>query len=160
MRLWRISSYADLSGEGGRRAAARWNSGERPVVYMSEHPALALLENLTHLEVDPDDLPDTYQLLEIEAPDDIDVEAIDPSGMPADWRTELRATRKAGDDWLKEGRTALLRVPSVILPKSVNVLFNPAHAAAKRVKVIEAIRPAYDRRLFERNPARPSPKPP
>jgi RES domain-containing protein len=151
VRLWRISDFADLTGEGGRRAAARWNSAGRPIVYLAEHPALALLENLAHLELGPDEIPDTFQLIEVEAPDDIGVETIDAAELSttnADWRSDLRFTRARGDDWLKVGRTALLRVPSVILPKATNVLLNPAHADAKRLRVVEVTKPAYDRRLF------------
>ena len=69
MRLWRISNHADLSGEGGRRVGGRWHERGRPVVYLSEHPALALLENLVHLEIDPEDLPSGYQLLTVDVPD-------------------------------------------------------------------------------------------
>ena len=151
MRLWRISNYADLSGEGGRRRSGRWHSGGRPVVYLAEHPALALLEDLVHLEGDVDDLPDTYQLLEIDVPDDIAISAIDAAQLgesDSDWRRNLAATRAVGDDWLHDGRTALLRVPSVVLPKSTNVLLNPAHADAGRMRIVEAARPVYDRRLF------------
>ena len=151
MRLWRISDYTDLNGEGGRYAAARWNSRGRPIVYLAEHPALALLENLAHLEAGPDDLPDTYQLLEVEAPDAIAAQEVDDmqlSKINADWRSDLALTRRLGDDWLAGGKTALLHVPSVILPKAANVLLNPSHTDAASVKVVGVTRPAYDRRLF------------
>ena len=65
MRLWRISNHVDLSGEGGRRAAGRWSHQGRRVVYLAEHPALAMLETLVHLEVDVEDLPSTYRLIEV-----------------------------------------------------------------------------------------------
>ncbi len=153
MRLWRISDFPDLSGDGGRRAAARWNSAGHRVVYTSEHPALALLENLAHIEAEPNDLPDTYQLLEIDVADDIAAEVIDArhlSKTNANWRSDLAATRALGDEWLVGQRTALLRLPSVILPKSTNLLLNPAHADAKRARIVEVTRPAYDARLFAR----------
>jgi RES domain-containing protein len=152
VRLWRISDFSDLTGEGGRRVAARWNSAGHPIVYTSEHPAIALVENLAHIGVSPDDLPDAYQLLEIHATDDVASEAIDTThlaGAKSDWRGDLAVTRELGDEWLTAGRTALLRVPSVILPKSTNVLLNPAHPNARRVKVVEITRPAYDWRLFQ-----------
>ena len=151
MRLWRISNYADLGGEGGRRRSARWNSGGQGVVYLSEHPALALLENLAHLEAGPDEIPDTYQLIEVEVPDSVAAEAFDIDDLTkrnADWRTDLAFTRGLGDGWLKGGRTALLRVPSVVLPRSTNALLNPAHVDAKRARIVRTTRPAYDRRLF------------
>jgi RES domain-containing protein len=153
VRLWRISDFPDLSGDGGRRAAARWNSAGHPVVYTSEHPALALLENLAHIEAEPNDLPDTYQLLEIDVADDIAAEVIDArhlSKTNAHWRSDLATTRALGDEWLVGQRTALLRLPSVILPKSTNLLLNPAHADAQRARIVEVTRPAYDPRLFAR----------
>ena len=151
MRLWRISDFANLDGEGGRYTGGRWHTIGNPIVYLAEHPALALLENLVHLEIDPDDVPETYQLLEAEAPDGLAIEkqaAEDLSKRNADWRSDIAFTRTAGDDWLKGGRTALLRVPSVLLPKSTNVLLNPAHPDAGRVKIVATTRPAYDQRLF------------
>jgi hypothetical protein len=42
---------------------------------------------------------------------------------------------------------AQVALPTVILPRSTNVLLSPAHADGKRVKVVEATKPAYDRRL-------------
>jgi RES domain-containing protein len=151
VRLWRISDFADLNGEGGRLAPARWNSTGRPLVYLSEHPALALLEALVHIEADPDDLPDAYRLIEAEAPDTIAADTIDPAELARtapDWRSDLATTRALGDAWLSARPTALLRVPSAILPKSTNILLNPAHADAAGVRMVEIIRPAYDRRLF------------
>ena len=40
--------YANLNGEGARRVGGRWNSQGRPVVYMGQTVALAVLENLVH----------------------------------------------------------------------------------------------------------------
>jgi RES domain-containing protein len=151
VRLWRISDFADLNGEGGRQAAARWNSRGRPVVYLAEHPALALIENIVHLEIDPDDLPDSYQLIEVDSPGDVVTEELDAGKLTkanANWRSDLTFTRGLGDEWLRSGRAALLRVPSVILPKSTNALLNPAHPDAARAKIVAVTRPPYDRRLF------------
>jgi RES domain-containing protein len=167
VRLWRISNYADLNGEGGRRRAGRWNSGGRAVVYLAEHPALALLENLVHLEGDPDDLPDTFQLLEVELSDATPRDQQTPAALEqanAGWRKDLRFTRACGDRWLAEMSTALFLVPSVILPKSTNALFNPAHPDAGSARIVDITRPAYDRRLFdprmEAAAGRPSPTAP
>ncbi len=38
-----------LDGEGAKRVGGRWNTPGRPVVYMAESIALAILENLVHL---------------------------------------------------------------------------------------------------------------
>ncbi len=151
MLIWRISNYADLSGEGGRRASARWHTLGHPIVYLAEHPALALLENLVGSEVDPDDLPSTYQLLEVDLPDDIAVSPLgedDLSRTNTDWRMDVTFTRSLGDQWLEGAGTAIRRVPSVILPRSTNFLVNPLHRDARRLRIVSTLRATYDPRLF------------
>jgi RES domain-containing protein len=151
MRLWRISNYADLSGEGGRTVEGRWHQRGRLVVYLSEHPALALLETLVHLEIDSEDLPSNYQMLTIEVPHGIAVEHFGEqeldTGNP-EWRTSQSITRSLAEPWFAENRSALLRVPSVIVPDAVNFLLNPLHRDAKRMKIISSMRVAFDQRLF------------
>jgi RES domain-containing protein len=148
MRLWRISNFADLSGHGGLLVAGRWHSRGRRIVYLSDHPASALLEVLVHLEVDVDDIPDSYQLVAVEVPDEIAIDSIDIGALPGAWQQNLEATRALGDRWLAERRTALLRVPSAVIPHASNWLFNPAHADGARVAISEVKRVAFDPRLF------------
>jgi RES domain-containing protein len=147
MRLWRISNHADLSGEGGLRADGRWHSRGRRVVYLSDHPASALLEVLVHLEVDAEDLPTHYQLLTIEAPDDLAISSVDEDSMADNWRGDFAASRAFGDEWLRDRASALLRVPSAIVPASYNYLLNPAHADAARLSIVSAMQAPFDRRL-------------
>jgi RES domain-containing protein len=61
MIFWRISNYADLSGQGGLYAPGRWHNQGIPVVYCGDHPGSALLEILVH--VDLSDIPTSFQLL-------------------------------------------------------------------------------------------------
>src|SRR5882757_3150182 len=107
MRLWRISNFANLSGEGGLLASGRWHSRGRRIVYLSDHPASALLEVLVHLEVDVDDLPVSYQLLAVDFPGEAS-ETVSMGALPPDWRTNIAVTRQVGDRWLNAGATALL----------------------------------------------------
>jgi len=148
VRLWRISNYADLNGTGGIANSARWHSRGHAIVYSAENAPGALLERLVHLEIDPGDLPSTYQLLAVDIPDNLAFETIDPQILPADWRYNDSATRKIGDDWLKAGRTALLRVPSAITPHTFNWLLNPGHKEAAAAKIAEVISAPFDQRLF------------
>ncbi|MET0708418.1 MAG: RES family NAD+ phosphorylase [Tardiphaga sp.] len=111
MELWRISNYADLSGIGGLRAAGRWHSQGRRIVYLADHPSSALLEMLVHM--DRDLMPATYQLLRIAVPADIATETI-PEELPPDWRSQTLTTREIGDRWLDRSTSGLLRVPSAI----------------------------------------------
>ena len=148
MRLWRISNHADLSGEGGLHAAGRWHSKGRRVVYLADHPASALIEVLAHLEIDVEDFPTHYQLLAVEAPDDMAITPLDEASLPAGWREQVLLTRARGDAWLREAESALLRVPSAIVPSTSNYLLNPAHPDARRLAVAQALRAPFDTRLL------------
>jgi RES domain-containing protein len=144
MELWRISNYADLSGIGGTRAAGRWHSQGRPIVYLADHPSSALLEMLVHL--DRDLIPSSYQLLRVVVPSDIAIRDVDIS---PNWRTETMASRAIGDRWLDEATHALLQVPSAISARGNNFLLNPAHPDAARITVAEIIRAPFDSRLLK-----------
>ncbi len=147
MRLWRISDHADLSGVGGLHASGRWHSRGRRVVYLADHPASALLEVLVHLEIDVEDLPTHYQLLGVDVPDDVAITLLDERGLPDDWRNQRAVTRARGDEWLSASATALLQVPSAIVPAARNTLLNPAHADAARISIGAVLRSPFDRRL-------------
>ena len=143
MELWRISNYADISGIGGMRAAGRWHSQGRRIVYLADHPSSALLQMLVHM--DRDLIPSTYQLLRIVAPSDIVPETVD--GLPPEWRNQTMATREIGDHWLDRASSALLQVPSAI-GQGQNFLLNPAHPDAARVAVAEVVHAPFDPRLL------------
>lgn len=143
--MWRISPFPDLKGIGGTLADGRWHSRGRPVVYLSEHPALAMLETLVHLEMDPSEVPENFNLLRVQVPDEAEIEKVDD--LPPDWRDQLHETRQRGNDWLREGVSLLLEVPSVVMPASRNLLLNPQHPHADEVELtVEEHR--LDRRLL------------
>lgn len=140
MLAWRLcrAPFADLTGEGARRYGGRWNAPGRPIVYAASNAALAVLEVRVHLDLTPDLLPDDYLLLTIDL-GDLATEEV--TNMPAD-------PAAFGDAWLREQRTAVLQVPSLIVPESSNLLVNPAHPDAARAGVVAKRRFAFDRRLW------------
>jgi RES domain-containing protein len=71
-------------------------------------------------------------------------------GIDPDWRRKLATTRGIGDAWLQERRSALLKVPSVIVPDSTNILLNPAHDEAALVRIVSTRSATFDSRLFGR----------
>ena len=148
MRLWRVSNHAGLSGDGGLYASGRWHARGRRVVYLADHPASALLEVMVHLEIDTQDFPSHYQLLGVEVPDNIAATALDENELPTDWREQTTLTRARGDAWISGATSALLRVPSAIVPASTNSLLNPVHPDAARISIGSALRVAFDPRLM------------
>ena len=149
MMLWRISNYADLKGTGGLKYAARWHNKGIPVVYLSETAALAMLEALVHFEFAPDELPETYQLLEIDYPHSSGLSTISDDLLGEGWQQDIDFTRAIGDEWLISNSSVLLRVPSAILPHSYNYLFNPRHPDAKKAQITSVIKQPYDGRLMQ-----------
>jgi RES domain-containing protein len=149
--FWRISNFADLGGEGGRKSSGRWHSEGKPIVYLADCPASAMLERIVHLQDGSGKLPRTYDLLKIQAPDIVAVKelmVLADSG----WKEDFASSRKLGDDWLLSIETPLARVPSAIVPYTWNYLLNPTHPDAAQIAVQEVIRERFDNRLFRFQP--------
>jgi RES domain-containing protein len=153
--LYRVSNHTDLAGKGGELADGRWHTRQqgRRIVYLSDHPALCLLETLVHVKR-ADELPDTYQLLSVEIPDDL-IESIKQAQLRDDWQTNIVATQQIGNIWLLEAKSAGLLVPSVIVPIARNCLLNPLVPAAAKAKLKVVGRFPFDARLL-RQPKQPS----
>ena len=148
MICWRISNYADLSGTGGLLHRGRWHNRGRPVVYLAQSAASALLEALVHIEAShPGELPRQYQLLEVDVPDAASL--INAAVQAEDgWQSDFALTRRVGDQWLASGASLLLRVPSAVVGRTFNLLFNPVHPQAQACKIVSVARYPFDDRLL------------
>jgi hypothetical protein len=56
-----------------------------------------LLEVLVHLEVDPEGLPTSYQLLAVDIPDKVEFDRIPQDKLARRWREDCAVTRSLGD---------------------------------------------------------------
>jgi RES domain-containing protein len=150
MRAFRLSraTYPTYDGEGARRVGGRWNSKGTRVLYMSENRSLAVLEILVHLSAS---IPDKYVLGAAEIPDDVAVEVVAERDLPPSWATleprEQFQTRGIGDDWVRQQRSAILSVPSVVAGER-NYVLNPAHPEFARIKLADLVPFRFDIRLF------------
>ena len=128
--LWRLvpEQHADkaFSGEGAKRFGGRWNRPGVPMVYTSETLALAVLETLVHLQ--PEDLGQGYVFFRVNVPDEVALPTA-TWALPPDWRREPppSSTQDVGSDWVHGNTSALLRVPSVVIPQEHNILIHPGH---------------------------------
>lgn len=149
MVLWRISNYSTLDGVGGLKASGRWHNRGCRVVYLSQSPASALLEILVHLEIRIDDLPKQYKLLQIHVPDSVRIERVEQTVKLLDnWKQDIAATRRLGDSWLKRDASALLEVPSALVPHTSNFLLNPRHKDSSSITVVSVTEHSFDSRLL------------
>jgi RES domain-containing protein len=133
-----------FSGEGARLFGGRWNSPGTAVVYTSSSLALAALETLVHINPQ---LPMDYVAFRVEF-DSAFVETAD-AVLPVTWRENPPppAAQQVGDNWTQAARSAVLSLPSALVPVERNFLLNPKHADFSRIRV-EAPEPFdFDRRL-------------
>ncbi len=151
MRVWRISRVQHareaLSGRGGLVAAGRWHARGTRIVYTSATLSLSALEVL--VQADKDLLPNDLVQVEIEVPDDLIRERIQPRNLPRSWRAYPAPgrLRVLGAQWIDRNESAILEVPSAVIPQESNFLLNPAHQDARFIQVVAVEKFVFDPRL-------------
>ncbi len=155
--VWRIAVDAprfkadDLSGEGAKKSGGRWNKKGTPVLYTSESIALACLETLVHTNAQG--LPLQRYLVRIDIPAKVwDVAKklnMKTAGAGWDALPAGSVSIEKGQKWLQSNASALLFVPSVVIPQASNVLINPLHPDMKLIKAKKLERFSYDPRLVD-----------
>ena len=153
MILWRIATDTpdytadDMSGAGAKNSGARWNRAGNATLYCGTNISLAVLETFVHLNAGG--LPLNRYLVEIEVPNDVWVAAYDMRKPPVGWDAIPAGiiSFDIGDNWLKGKKTALMVVPSVIVPEEYNVLIHPHHPDTQKLKVRKVRKWTYDSRL-------------
>lgn len=151
-RVWRLCKrrYAAsaFDGEGARRYGGRWNPPGLRVVYTSETISLAALEALVH--VDPPEAPEDLVVTSVDIPDDIGVTDLAARMLPRTWRSTPAPERlqQLGASWVRAARTAVLSVPSVVVPQERNYLLNPAHPDFARIQIGRPKPFSIDPRLY------------
>jgi RES domain-containing protein len=103
-------------------------------VYLAQTPASVLLEVCVHTSAN--NVPPPFALLKIEGPD-LEVPSILIGSLQKNWQTHLEVTRALGTAWLENQRNLLFKVPSAIVPETVNFLFNPSHKQAAKFHIAE-----------------------
>jgi RES domain-containing protein len=156
-RTWRLTTArfapSAFTGDGARRFGGRWNPKGVPVVYTAGSLSLAMLEML----VQDQPLRARYVAIPAEIPDDLATEHVTQDQLPHDWREP--AAREAlcalGAEWARRQDSAVLAVPSAVIPIETNYLLNPAHPDFGRVGIGEPEVLVTDLRLpSQRSPQR------
>ncbi len=147
--------FTALDGEGARLYGGRWNPKGVPLVYAASTVSLAALECLVHFSSNI--LPVGYVALAITIPKSVRVETWTPARLPRSWAaTPAPASLQAmGSAWVRAARTAVLRVPSAVVPSELVVLINPLHPEARAIRAAKPQPFSFDRRLARRPPREP-----
>ena len=151
LTVWRVVTerYADtaFSGEGARLYGGRWNPKGVAMVYTAQTQSLALLEML----VQDSPLRAHYVMIPARFPERI-VERMDPASLPVDWR-EISARgelQQVGARWSQTRASAVLAVPSAVVPAETNYLLNPNHTDFAHVQIGAREEWLTDTRLLRR----------
>ncbi|MEO6813638.1 MAG: RES family NAD+ phosphorylase [Ginsengibacter sp.] len=153
MRVYRLIKekyMRDLSGTGAKRAGAKWNIKGHEMLYTSESRSLSTAEIAVHTRLG--NIPLDYFLITIEIPDSIHLFELKIADLPEDWKVipHSNSTQLIGDKFLDEGKYLVMKVPSVVVPGDFNYLINPAHNFFTKIKIVDIVAFAFDKRLFKK----------
>jgi RES domain-containing protein len=138
MRAYRIVKkrlvLEAFSGDGARAYGGRWNRPGVPIVYCAQTRALAALEALAHFAGAERRIE--FVTFGIDIPEALALR-IEAADLPRDWRSDEpgASTQNLGSDWQRNGRSAALVVPSVLIPQEHCVLLNPGHPDIDKIMV-------------------------
>jgi RES domain-containing protein len=137
-----------FDGEGSRLTGGRWSNIDTRIVYTAGSISLAILEILVRLQ--QTQFLHSYVIFDMDFPDSL-VQELDPALLPANWRVSPApiAAKEIGDNWIRGSASAVLRVPSVIVPSENNFLINPAHGDFSSINIGNPVVLDIDHRLLK-----------
>lgn len=152
LTIWRLltARYAAsaFSGEGARLYGGRWNRKGVPMVYTAASQSLAMLELL----VQDEPLRARYVIIAARLPKNLKIEHLRPEQLPINWRdfAAREQLQTIGSDWAKCRLSAVLAVPSVVIPSETNYLLNPLHPSFAKITIDEPQEFITDLRLIKK----------
>lgn len=137
-----------LSGKGAEKTGGRWNSKGIPMIYTSDSRALCTTEIAVHMPLGL--LPSDYKIISIDIPDSINIIILPEKKFPIDWNSILYSggTQKIGNGFIKQNESAILKVPSAVIPDDFNYLLNPNHKDFQKIVILRIEPFVFDSRLF------------
>lgn len=122
-----------------------------PVVYTSATLSLAALELLVRLSR-RNLAGQQFIAVPADIPGDVRVATIERSELPSDWRAYPApdALSEMGTRWATKQTTAVLAVPSVLIPSELNYLLSPRHPDFRKIRVGRGEPFSFDPRLWRR----------
>lgn len=136
----------DISGTGSKITGGRWNSVGIPVLYLSEHVSLSVLEMLVNNQFI--DFAVSLSLLTISLPEKIEIAQVRLGKLKDGWQEDFSYTRFMGNEFIKTANSLVLKVPSAVVSEEHNFLINPLHTDFKKVKILKMKSFRTDKRLF------------
>jgi RES domain-containing protein len=148
MIVYRISALKYANSLLSSGIEARWNRKGQKVIYTSESRSLACLENVVHRS--QRGLMGLFKTLVIEVPDDLKMEIIEKKTLPEGWShfEKYRVCQEIGSAWFLSGKTAILKVPSSLVPEENNYILNTLHPDFKSIRLVGTEEFNFDSRFL------------
>jgi len=143
-----IHADSAFSGEGARRYGGRWNQVGTKMVYVAGSLSLATLELLVHIE-DRNLIESSFSVAEVRFDESL-VKHVKLVELPEKWNeSKVKfSTQRYGSDWVKNGESVVLAMPSVVTPGEVNYLLNVEHQDFDQIEIGKMRSFKMDRRLI------------
>lgn len=147
MIVYRLGSgrYPANDGLGASLYGGRWNHKGTPVIYTAASRALCALEILANA----DELADDYIVTPIEVPDDLRATTLSIETLPSNWDADqpIHDTAEIGTNWANSLASAVLTVPSAVIPREHNYILNPRHPEFSKIRFFSPEPFHFDDRL-------------
>jgi RES domain-containing protein len=142
-------AHAGFDGAGGLLREGRWHERGHRVVYAADSEALAALEILVHLS-SLGQFPE-HVCIKASIPESFVLDIRDFDRLGSDWnRRDPGETRAIGTRWLLDGSSAVMKVPSMVVPRESNFMLNPAHPRFHEIELSKPFAFEFDIRLLAR----------
>jgi len=152
LRVWRLCKrrHAAFDGEGARLAGGRWNRKGTAIVYTSGTLSLAAQEFFVHLA--PEEIPSDVVAVSADIPEDVGIASLRGANLPRGWRQfpAPESLAELGMRWVEAMESAVLEVPSAVIPQESNYLLNPAHTDFAKIRLNQPESFTYDRRMWKK----------
>lgn len=143
MILYRIATAGrtfnacDKSGTGAALNPGRWNESGEYVLYSAPTIAMTVLETSAHITTKA--LPLDKYLVRLDVPDVVWKKRTIWSAdeLPADWDAipAGQTSISLGSAWYQRADSALLQVPSVIVPEEATIVINCKHTDIEAISL-------------------------
>lgn len=136
MIVYRLGSgrYPANDGSGASFYGGRWNHKGTPVIYAAASRALCALEVLANAN----ELAGDYAITPIEMPDDLGATTLSIETLLPNWDAGqyTRETADLGTRWANGLASAVLIVPSAVIPRESNYILNPRHPEFVKIRFL------------------------
>jgi RES domain-containing protein len=120
------------------------------MIYAAGSLSLAAMEMLVHL--DSSELLGRYVSIPVRFDSSL-CRRLPTARIPPDWRDDPApiSTRRLGSVWARNGTSAILAVPSVLVPLETNYLINLQHPDFRKLEIGKVVSFQFDPRLVKRS---------